>query len=161
MNNNARIVLFVVVGIAVLSLSWMVWDRSYSNGHPFPCDGKERRAIDMRTFETQYSAYSLALEAQLSVDKKVSIMLEPKQRMDITEALQQANEYRKFIVAGFNACAVTAEQYSKMETHFHLLDNIARQINIMLTKPKLTADESTNLTGLIKDYSAIATTLSK
>lgn len=71
------------------------------------CPDGSHPTIDMRDFETQYWAYSAKLEVNVAGKVKVSPQLDPKVLAQVSEALQQAREFRKYLVAGSNAiCAV-------------------------------------------------------
>jgi hypothetical protein len=113
-------------------------------------------AIDIRDFTTQYWTYSVKLEANVADKAKVSTELDPKTLEQVSEALQEGREFRKYVVAGYNSCAITQAQYGQFETRFRALDALAREINTLLSKPALPQQESTKLAVLIRQYGDLA-----
>ena len=143
----------VVIALAVLWVGWDLWNRHQKC---FDCGDGKRCSIDGRQFATQYSAYSLQLEAGLNDKANISLKLDPIQLEKLTEAMQSANEFRKYVVAGFNSCAVSRDQYAQFGKRFQALDSLAREINGLAAQPSRSADDSTRLTTLISDYSDLA-----
>jgi len=101
---------------------------------------------------TQYSAYSYQLEAQISDRFRLSGKAGPTLLLDLSEALQQASEFRKSLVAGFNACAITKSQYGRYLTQFQVLDNLSRQIDQLAGKPTFAEADRTQLEDLIHQF---------
>jgi len=125
------------------------------------CEDGPRRTIDVRDFTTTYWAYSIEFEASMEDKTRLSGKLEPKQLQKLSESLQQANEIRKFIVAGFNACAITKVQYLQYCAQFQMLDDLARQID-NLTKNKTLSDVDRNtLMNLVQRYIELTKELGK
>lgn len=116
------------------------------------CDDGPRRTIDMRDFATKYSAYSIELEASVADKAKASAKFTPMQLQQISESLQSANEFRKYVVAGYNACAISKAQYAQYEPRFLTLDALARQINVFLSQPALEEFERAQLNSLVNQY---------
>jgi len=110
----------------------------------------------MREFATQYSAYSLELEASLSDKAKVSAKINPVQLQQLSEAMQVTREFRKYVVSGFNSCAITKDQYGQIGKRFQALDSLAGEINTLAGKSELTQAESTKLSDLIGEYGDLA-----
>ena len=75
-------------------------------------DRTQRVAIDLKQLQIQYNASSFAgtlaslgaLSAHLSVEQKVL--------QQASAATQQWNEFLKGLVAGYNSCAITSQQYA-------------------------------------------------
>jgi hypothetical protein len=124
------------------------------------CGDGPRPTIDIRDFTTQYSAYSVELEASVADKGKISTKLNPTQLQQISEAMQSAREFRKYVVAGYNSCAVTKAQYGQYGARFQALDGLAREINELTGKPSLRQEETTKLAGLISQYGDLARKLS-
>jgi hypothetical protein len=120
------------------------------------CEDGLRRTIDTRQFATQYWAYAIEFEA--SIDKKVEISskLDPKQLVQLSEALQQANEFRKFLVAGYNSCAINKAQFAQYGAKFQTLDSISRQIDTLTSKDTLSDDDSAFLSNLVRQYVSLS-----
>jgi len=74
----------------------------------------------------------LELERELRAERRAKARLptklEPTQTQQMSEALQQADEFRKYVVAGYNACAVTKDQYARFGARFQALDALERRI---------------------------------
>ena len=79
-----------------------------------PCDDGPRQRIDIRDFVTQYSAYSVEFESRIGDKVELSGKLDPVQLQALTEATQQSNEFRKFLIAGYNGCAISQQQYGEL-----------------------------------------------
>jgi hypothetical protein len=119
------------------------------------CGDGPRRTIDIRDFATKYSAYSVEFEASVADKAKLSGKVTPAQLQQLSEALQSAQDFRKFVVAGYNSCAIDKEQYAKFGARFQALDNVSRQINSLASKPALSNDEESELSKLIEAYVAL------
>ena len=157
MTKNAKTVAVLAIGaivvLAVLFVARDLWLRSQPMVH---CADGSHPTIDMREFTTQYWAYSVKLEATVANKGKVSTELDPKTLAQVSEALQEANEFRKYVVAGYNSCAITAVQYAQLGERFRALDSVAREINSLISQPSLSPDESKKLAGLIGQYGELA-----
>ena len=152
MSTNARTIWLVVIGaVVLLAIVWVGRDLFLSRAGDIECDDGRRKTIDIRDFITQYSAYSVELEGAVS-DKKLTAKLNPVQLQQLSESLQHANEFRKYLVAGYNACAVSKKQYAGYGATFQAMDSLSRQINTTLAKPELSAQERTELGNLVKQY---------
>jgi len=131
-------------------------DMFFGRQHEFNCEDGPRRTIDIREFSTHYSAYSLELEATVQDKAKVGTKVAPVQLQQLSEALQNSQEFRKFVVAGYNSCAIKKAQYGEYGTRFQALDSLAREINQMAGRPSLSPDESKILATLIAQYAELA-----
>jgi hypothetical protein len=83
---------------------------------------------------------------------KVAAVLEPRQFQQLSEAMQQGNEFRKWLVNSYNACAVTPSKYEDYGVKFQGMDDAARNIQEMLDKGIQTDAERETLTGLLNTY---------
>src|SRR5712692_2252308 len=111
MTKNIKVVSLCALGVVALFVLALVGRDVFLRPHGIvDCGDGPRRTIDIRDFATQYSAYSIELEASLTDKAKVSAKLNPIQLQQLSEALQSANEFRKYVVAGYNACALTKSQ---------------------------------------------------
>ena len=157
MNKNAKVVLVVaIVAVAVLVATYFGYDLWKGRQHCFDCGDGQRCTIDTRQFATQYSAYSLELEATVKDKAKMSARVNPVQLQKLSEATQNAPEFRQYVVAGFNSCAITKTQYGQLGARFQAMDNLAREINELTTKPSLSEDERAKLPNLIDQYGELA-----
>jgi hypothetical protein len=125
------------------------------------CGDGPRRRIDIRDFTTQYSAYSVELEASVGDKAKISTKLTPQQFQLLSEALQSAREFRLYVVAGYDSCAINAQQYAQFGNRFQALDNLAREIDTLTSKASLDQEEKAKLAALIGQYGELVGTLGK
>jgi hypothetical protein len=131
-------------------------DMILRGAHEFECGDGPRRTIDMRDFATKYSAYSVELEANVQDKAKVSTKLAPVQLQQLTEALQNAQEFRKFVVAGYNSCGITKAQYSEYGARFQALDALAREMNQLTGSSTRSPEQDKNLGSLIVQFTELA-----
>lgn len=152
MSRNSKTIWLACIGaVVLLAIVWVGRGLFLSTPRELKCDDGLRKTIDIRDFITQYSAYSLEFEAAVN-DKKLSAKLNPVQLQQLSESLQHANEFRKFLVAGYNACAVNKKQYTEYGATFQAMDSLSRQINTTVAKPELNPQEKTELANLVKQY---------
>jgi hypothetical protein len=147
--------LLVAAGIAaavLLAVLFLARDMLLRRGSTVDCPEGPRRTIDMRAFQTRYSAYSVSFEAKLSDKGELSGKVDPVQLTQLSESAQQAAEFRKFLVAGYNSCAVSSQQFAAAGTRFQTLDGLARQIDTLAKKSTLAAAEQTQLSALVAEY---------
>jgi hypothetical protein len=156
-NRNAKIVSIVAI-VAVILITTILVGRDLWLRHQkcFDCGDGQRCSIDARDFATRYSAYSLELEASVADKAKISTKLNPVQLQQLSEATQSARDFRQYVVAGYNSCAVSKAQYSQFGARFQALDNLAREINALAGRSSLSADESARLAALTGQYGDLA-----
>jgi len=154
---NAKTVAVVAIGsvlaLVLIFIASDLWLRSQPIVH---CSDGPHPAIDIRDFTTRYWAYSVKLEATVVDKGKASTELDPKLLAQVSEALQEANEFRKYVVAGYNSCAISPLQYAQLGERFRTLDSLAREMDSLLSKPSLSADEDKKLAGLVSQYGDLA-----
>jgi len=107
---------------------------------------------------TQYSGYTVQLEITLSKKVQVTGKLDPKMLQQLSEALQQSNEFRKFVVAGYNACAVSRAQYGQYGARFQALETLARQISDVMNQVDKSPAAGAALGPLIMQYVELSRT---
>lgn len=154
---NVKTVVMAAIGAAILIVIIVFARDLILRRHgTFDCGDGPRRSVDIRDFTTQYSAYSVELEASVAEKAKISTKLNPVQLQQLSEAMQQAQEFRKYLVAGYNSCAVTKAHYEQYGTRFQALDSLARRIDEVAAKPSLAPDESASLAALVSQYGELA-----
>jgi hypothetical protein len=78
MSTNSKAIWLAGIGaVVLLAVLWLGIDLIRSRSGDIQCDDGHRKTIDIRDFITQYSAYSVELEAAVS-DKKISAKLNPR-----------------------------------------------------------------------------------
>lgn len=153
MNKNTRIVSLAAIGaVALLAGFLIVQNLILTRPTDVICSDGPRRTIDIRDFITRYSAYSVEFEATIADGGRFAGALKPTQLQALSEASQQANEFRKYVVAGYNSCAISGAQYSELGSRFQALDGLARQIDKLARAPQLSGDEQARLVALVTRY---------
>ncbi len=119
MTKNTRLVwLFSLGGALALLVIFVGRDIYLRRQNCFDCGDGKRCTIDLRDFTTQYSAYSLELEGKLGAKVDLTAKLSPVQVQKLSDAIQSAREFRQFVVAGYNSCAVNKQQYAVLGARF-------------------------------------------
>lgn len=158
MSKNTRIAIIVAIAAVLLvAVALLSQDFIQKRGETIDC-GKEdiRRTIDLRDFTTRYWAYSVEFEASVADRGKLTSKLEPKQLQQLSEAMQQGREFRQFVVAGYNACAIAKTQYAAYGAKFQALDGIARQIDKFAGQEP---GDKARLAELVRQYIALSQAL--
>jgi hypothetical protein len=137
----------VLVGLSLIS--WFKWDIGQKFGPTIMCADGPHGKIDLRNFVTQYSQWSITFEAEAQGKGKIGTKLEPREAQQLSEAIQQANEFRKFVVAGYNACAISNEQYGRFGSALQTLDSLERQIGQLISKTGSTQEDGDQLQKLV------------
>ncbi len=157
MDSNTRTVVLVVLGVVlVVALGFFGRDFFLSRSGPIDCGNGVRHPIDIRDFTTQYWAYSGEFEASIADKGKLSGKLDPHQLQAVSDASQQMNEFRKYVVAGFNSCAITKQQYSELGSRFQQLDNVSRRIDGLAGSPNPADSDKAQLGKLVDEYVALS-----
>jgi hypothetical protein len=107
----------------------------------------------------QYSQWSLNFEAEAQGKGKIAAKLEPVHAQQLSDAAQQAAEFRKYVVAGYNACAITKNQYARLGTRFQALGMLERRIAQVTGKSALTSADKNQLQALVAEYVEITRSL--
>jgi hypothetical protein len=150
--NSKTVAIVAIAAVVVLGFGLVARDLFLGHQKTVSCPDGPHPTIDIRDFTTQYWAYSAKLEASVADKTKVSAELDPRVLAQISDALQAAREFRKYLVAGYNSCAITPAQYAQFGTRFNALDELAREINTLISNPSLSQDEKGKLAGLISQY---------
>lgn len=148
--------------MVLIVFAYLFYDFFYQKWWPTSwCEDGPRRQIDLRSFTNDYWAYSMEFEATLTKEKKLTARLDPKQLQQLSESLQQAIEFRKYVVAGYNACAISKKQYGEFGSRSYALDALSKQITTLTQKTELTPEEQKRLAALIDQYASMARGLSQ
>lgn len=157
MTKNTKVISLAVIAAAIVIVVIVVSrDMLLRRAHEFDCGDGPRRTIDMRDFSTKYSGNSVELEANVQDKAKVSTKVTPVQLQQLAEASQNAQEFRKFVVAGYNSCGITKAQYSEYGARFQALDALAREINQLTGTPMRSPEQDKNLASLIAQFAELA-----
>lgn len=152
MTKNARVVLIVAIpAVVFLAAIWFGSDLRQKFGGMIACPDGPHGRIDLRDFVTQYSLWSVTFEAEAQGKGKIATALEPRQAQQLSEAVQQANEFRKYVVAGYNACAISREQYGHFGSALQNLDSLERQIGQLASKTVATQEDRRQLRQLVAE----------
>jgi hypothetical protein len=150
--------LSAVALLVVVVLTFLARDVFLRRQAAIDCGDGPRRTIDIRDFTTDYSAYSYELELKVAADT-LKAKATPTQLHQLSEAVQTAREFRKYVVAGYNSCAITKAQYTSFGVRFQALDSLAREINELASMQSLDDAERTRLASLIQQYGDLARSL--
>jgi hypothetical protein len=154
--NTKTISIAAISGVIVVIVILLGRDMFLKRQSHFECGDGPRRTIDIRDFATRYSGYSVELESTVMDKAKFSTKVAPVQLQQLTEALQNAQEFRKFVVAGYNSCGMTKAQYSEYGVRFQALDALAREINQLTGSPTRSPEQDKNLASLIVQFTELA-----
>jgi|GEM_PF-6445640 len=159
MNLNTKAVApFIVGAILIATLAFIFKDNL---APAVQCNDGIRKPITIDSFTTKYWAYSAKFEANIAENGKLFGKLDPTQLQAVSDASQQANEFREFVVAGFNRCAITKLQYSEFGSRFQQLDNLSRQIDNLAAVLNPTDKDKAGLSQLIGEYVAFSQQLAE
>jgi len=159
MSSNTKLVALVVVGAALMAILAFFFKDNLAPA--VQCDDGMRNPVNIDNFTTKYWANAAEFEANIAEKGKLSEKLDPTQLQAVSDASQQANKFRKFVVAGFNSCAITKLQYAEFGNHFQQLDSLSRRIVSLAAVPNPTDSDKAGLTRLIDEYVAFSQQLAK
>jgi len=138
-------------GVMLVGL-WLGYDLLRARGQRVECPDGVRRTIDVRDFATQYVGYGVTFEATLKGKIKLAGQVDPQVLQRLSEAVQQSNEFRKYVVHGYNACAVTRAQYAQYGARFQALGDLGRQIDTLTGQSQFRPGDEERLTVLVNQY---------
>lgn len=159
MNSNTKSVALFIVGATLIAILAFIFKDNLAPA--LQCSDGMRKPINIDSFTTKYSAYSAKFEANIAENGKSFGKLDPTQLQAVSDASQQANELRKFVVAGFNRCTITKLQYGEFGSRFQQLDNLSRRIDNLAAVPNPTDSDKAELSQLIGEYVAFSQQLAK
>jgi hypothetical protein len=157
--NLRPVLVALIAAVAVVSIVWMF--RPHPPHGVVPCSDGPHQLIDATQFQTQYWSYSLKLEASASNKFKLGGELVPNQLQKLSEALQQGNEIRKWLVNSYNACAVSQSNYQSYGQTFARMDNIARSISQLDNGATPNENSRKELDALVAEYVQLSRELGK
>ncbi len=114
----------------------------------------------MNDFVTRYDAFSVEFAAAVETKARFEGRVSPVQLQQMSESIQSANEFRKFLVAGHNSCAISKANFEKYASRFQVLDSLARQIDTVARSGELDDAGKTQLKSLVEEYIAVSHKLS-
>lgn len=159
MNSNTKSVALLLVGAALIAILAFFFKDDLAPA--VQCNDGMRKPISIDNFTTKYWAYSAEFEANITEKGKLFGKLSSTQLYALSDASQQANEFRKFLVAGFNSCTITKLQYGEFGSRFQQLDNLSRRIDDLAAVPNPTESDKAGLSQLIDEYVAFSQQLAK
>ena len=159
MNNNIKTMALVLVGAALMAILAFYFKDNLAPA--VQCGDGMRNPVNIDNFTTKYWANSAEFEASIAEKGKLSGKLNPTQLKAVADALQQANKFRKVVVARSNSCAITKLQYTDFGSRFQQLDSLSRRIDSLAAVPNLTDSDKAGLTRLIDEYVAFSQQLAK
>ena len=150
MNRNVKAVaiLLVIAGVAMVA-GYFVWHIYVRRLVTVSCADGPHSTIEPRDFTTRYWTYSMNLEATVAGKAELSTGLDPKMLQQLSEALKETREFSNLVAAGYNSCEITQGQYERYEIHAYAADNLAQEIDSLLSRQSISPDEKTELAGLL------------
>lgn len=157
-STNARwIAIVAILSVTILCIVWIYRPASTTPLETVHCaDGSSHPVADATKFATQYWAYSVKLEGSLSNKAKIASTMEPKVLQQLSEAMQQGNAVREWLIISYNACAITQSNYDQYGWNFQKMDTVARNIQGVLDKGVQTDAERRDLSEMVDTYVHLA-----
>jgi hypothetical protein len=149
---NFPIVAGVVLIVAALVGLFKILDYLDHRPRRVRCGSEDRWTVDSRQFEMTYSAYSYELKVSLDQKHQIESKITPVQVRQLSDAMQSASQHRSAVVASYNACIISSDDFRNMESQFQALDGLGRQIEAFLGRSTLSSSEVSVLSGLVEDY---------
>ncbi len=143
------VLITLILALTALVMVWMF--RPHPREGVVPCSDGPHPLIDATQFQVQYWTYSLKLQGSLDKVKLVGDLV-PSQLQQLSEALQQGNELRKWLVNSYNACAISQHDYALYGQTFARMDSIARSIDRMRENGTTDQGSQGQLRNLVKEY---------
>ena len=159
MNNSTKTVALVIVGAALMAILSFYFKDNLAPA--VQCNDGMRNPVSIDKFTTKYWANSAEFEASIAEKGKLSGKLNPTQLKAVTDALQQANKFRKVVVARSNSCAISKLQYTDFGSRFQQLDSLSQRIDSLAVVSNPTDSDKAGLTRLIDEYVAFSQQLAK
>lgn len=160
MDTRTRNVLITLIGaVLFVIIIFVVRDLMLRSDKTIECDDGPRKKIDSREFSTTYWAYAVEFEASMGKKARFVGKIDPKQLQELSEAAQQAGGFRKYLVAGYNSCAIKKAQYERYGRSFQALDGLSRQIDSLASRSTLPDIDKSTLNHLVKEYTDLANRL--
>ena len=150
--NTKTVLLWVIAAVVLLALVLIARDLYLSSPGTVECEDGERGRIDIRDFVVQYSGYSVQFEADLGEKGRFSGNLDPVVLRQLSDSAQSGAEFRKFLVAGYNSCAISKAQYAQFGSRYQALDGLARRIDRLAEQTDPTEADRKALTDLVGQY---------
>jgi len=140
----------LTVILLVLSGYIFVYFRSTSVVH---CpDGTTHPKMDAAGFATEYTGYSVAVQAKLNEKGELTAELGIQKLQEMSEAIQQARLHMQSLADGYNACAVDPSEFNDARNRYQRMEDIARQINEISSHTPLKKEDGPLLKQLIDEY---------
>ncbi len=156
--NGKKVVLVIVAVAMMVMLAFFFRDEL---APAVQCADGMRNPATIDNFTIKYWTNSAKLEASIANKGILSEKLGPTRLQSVSDALQQANKFRKFVVAGFNSCAITKSQYAEYSRRYQELDSLSKRINSLVAAPKLTDSDDAALIRLIDELVVLGQQFSK
>ena len=153
MDKNTRIFSVVaVLAAAVVIVVVVIVLRHRPSPKVIICDDGPRTLIDMDDFTTRYWAYSYTFKANIENRANLEGKVEPTQFEKLSEALQEAREFEKLLVASYDGCAITKKDFSRDTAKFEVLNGLLQQIDTLAKLASPTNSDKERLKDLINEY---------
>lgn len=142
----------ILLAGGVLAFKWA--DRT---GDTFDCGDGLRRRTDIGDFVTKYSGYAVQFEGEIHDQGKIAASLGDTHLRAINEAVEMRREMLKFVIAGYNACAVSRQKFATLIPLFQTMDGLEKRISALA----VAGSNGPALNAVIQEYVAVSAELRK
>jgi hypothetical protein len=155
--NQKQVIIASIFAVTLVIVAYIVKEIVSPRPPTVKCEDGLRPQIDALDYATW--AYVVKLEAKLGDKGKLATTLEPTVLQELTSSVQQANQFRNFLIKSYNGCAITKAQYDQHARTFQALDSLSSQIDALAGQNHLDSGGRTKLNRLIQDYGTMVRTL--
>ena len=159
LRNKGLLGLLLVLALPICL--YMTIDYIKGRRESFSCGDGPRRTIDSRKFLTRFDGYAGELEAHYGGTASLSAKLTEIQIRQLSDATMSAHQFRLYVVEGFNSCAISKQEFAQFGLWIEQLNSLERELDSLLKKSALSADDRQTLDKLTDEYITAAKNLSK
>lgn len=144
--------------VAFLAVLLAVWNLAVHASRRIECADGARRTIDLADFRSPDWAYRGAIELK-SRDRALSARLDPVLLATLSESAQKARDWRLFLVASYNSCAVSKADYLRLVGRHEEISTLERAIDERLRATASHPADTAELERLIDRYHQVTSSL--
>jgi hypothetical protein len=144
--------------VAFLAILLAAWNLAVHASRRIECADGTRRTIDLADFRSPDWAYRGAIELK-SRDRELSARLDPVLLSTLSESAQKARDWRLFLVASYNSCAVSKADYLRLSGRNEELATLERAIDERLRAAASRPADAAELEQLIDHYHQVVLSL--
>jgi hypothetical protein len=134
--NGERVKVSAIVAVVVLVIAGLVMYDRHAPREYIPCPEGKRTTIDLQQFRNTYYTYGAELDVSVRGKLQAKGKLTPVVLKQLGDQSERANQFMGFVVAGYNACAISAARYDDYTKRFASLNEFAAQISAEIAKDR-------------------------